>query len=111
VAVALAVVFDSAEDVLALRRIPRLFAWAAWAAVLCTTLALLEASFVHTDDGCVVEVHCVSCRWSYSSTVVFAPPAPVPVPAFAFAPLRPEAASRAVEAPRTRPVSRGPPLL
>jgi len=30
-------------------------------ALLGLTGAMLEASFVHTDDGCVVETHCNAC--------------------------------------------------
>jgi hypothetical protein len=34
---------------------------AAVLALLGLTGAMLEASFVHTDDGCVVETHCNAC--------------------------------------------------
>jgi hypothetical protein len=27
-------------------------------------------AFDHTDDGCVVETHCLACRWHYGGTVV-----------------------------------------
>jgi len=30
-------------------------------ALLGLTGALLESSLVHTDDGCVIEVHCTAC--------------------------------------------------
>ena len=30
-------------------------------ALVGVTGAMLEASFVHTDDGCVVETHCNAC--------------------------------------------------
>lgn len=34
----------------------------ALAALLSLGGALFEESFVHTDDGCAVEVHCLACR-------------------------------------------------
>jgi hypothetical protein len=30
----------------------------------------LEESFVHTDDGCAVETHCLACRWAYGGNAV-----------------------------------------
>ena len=33
----------------------------------------LEESFVHTDDGCAVETHCLACRWAYGANFVAAP--------------------------------------
>ena len=32
----------------------------------------LEESFVHTDDGCAVETHCLACRWAYGANFVAA---------------------------------------
>jgi hypothetical protein len=32
----------------------------------------LEQGFVHTDDGCAVETHCLACRWAYGATSVVA---------------------------------------
>jgi hypothetical protein len=40
---------------------PRKLLAAAVLALLGLTGAMLEASFVHTDDGCVVETHCNAC--------------------------------------------------
>jgi hypothetical protein len=40
-------------------------------------VALAEDAFFHTDDGCVVEQHCLACRWHQGSTaaaVSFAAP-------------------------------------
>jgi hypothetical protein len=38
---------------------------AAWLAVaVALSLAVLSASFFHTDDGCRVEIHCLACRAS-----------------------------------------------
>ena len=36
-------------------------------------LALAEDAFFHTDDGCAVELHCLSCRWHQGATAVSAP--------------------------------------
>lgn len=33
---------------------------------------MAEESFVHTDDGCAVETHCLACRLALGSTVVLA---------------------------------------
>ena len=35
-------------------------------------LALAEDAFFHTDDGCAVELHCLSCRWHQGATAVSA---------------------------------------
>jgi hypothetical protein len=38
---------------------------AAWLTVtVAVSLAVLSASFLHTDDGCRVEIHCRACRAS-----------------------------------------------
>ena len=58
----------------------RLLAAIALLALATFGIALAEASFVHTDDGCKVETHCLSCRW----TVGTAGTAPPPVFALAF---------------------------
>jgi hypothetical protein len=31
-------------------------------------VALADDAFFHTDDGCVVEQHCLACRWHQGST-------------------------------------------
>jgi hypothetical protein len=95
---------------LTLRRGSRLFAWTVLAAVLCTAVAVVETSFVHTDDGCAVEVHCLACRWSYSTTIVFAPAPPSPTPASTFEFVPRGSAEATLERPRTSSPSRGPPL-
>jgi hypothetical protein len=84
--------------------------------VLAAVLALFalglgyEESFVHTDDGCAVEIHCVACRLAVSGTAVVAPaldlvPRAVLVSALAPAPEPTEHES----GPRTSE-PRGPPL-
>ena len=93
-----------------LRRGSRLFAWTVLAAVLCTAVAVVETSFVHTDDGCAVEVHCLACRWSYSTTIVFAPAPPSPALASTFEFVRRDPAEATVERSRSSAPSRGPPL-
>ena len=89
---------------------PRKLLAAAVLALLGLTGAMLEASFVHTDDGCVVETHCNACllrlRTPGVVTVTFSLPRvvvvgdrAVPAPP----PLQQNAAPRSVS-------SRGPPL-
>ena len=60
------------------RRVARLLA-----AVLVSlfSLALAEDAFVHTDDGCAVERHCLSCRWHQGAAAMSAAlAAPLPAP-------------------------------
>lgn len=42
------------------------------------SLAVLEASAIHTDDGCQVELHCFACLWQLASTAIVALPAAGP---------------------------------
>jgi len=91
-------------------RTPRALAWVMVAALVSLGAAILEESFVHTDDGCAVEIHCLACRLAAGSTVVIAataaPPA-VPAPAGT---VSPDAAALVAETcPVLRP-SRAPPL-
>jgi len=89
---------------------PKKLLTAAVLALVGLTGAMLEASFVHTDDGCVVETHCNACLLRLRApgvvTVAFSLPravvvvdrvAPAPTPAWQDA------------APK-RIASRGPPL-
>lgn len=73
------------------------------------TGALLEAPFVHTDDGCAVETHCDACllrmRTTGVAAVTFSLP-PVVTASEAIAPAPPLARTEA--APR-RLATRGPP--
>jgi hypothetical protein len=39
-------------------------------ALVCLGAAAYEQSFVHTDDGCQVEVHCLACRLALGGTAV-----------------------------------------
>ena len=55
----------------------RLFVATALALLSATGVALATETFAHTDDGCVVETHCVACVWHRAATVV---PAVVPAP-------------------------------
>ena len=89
---------------------PRRLLVAATFALLGLTGAMLEASFVHTDDGCVVETHCNACLLGLRTpgvvTVTFSVPrVVVVVEAVAAAPT----ASREDAAPKSVS-SRGPPL-
>jgi hypothetical protein len=89
---------------------PKQLLGAAVLALVSLTGAMLEASLIHTDDGCVVETHCNACllrlRTPGVVTVAFSLPqamvvvgrvAPAPPPTFQDA------------APK-RIASRGPPL-
>jgi len=88
----------------------RTWAWIALAVLVCVSAALVEESYVHTDDGCSVEIHCVACRLAAGSTAVVSPAIVLPVAVQATAPVAAEADSRLSEAaPRETP-SRAPPL-
>jgi hypothetical protein len=72
-------------------------------------LASVAAWAGHTDDGCVVELHCFACYWAMAATVEIAlavDPAPVLEPIGDHAPAQSE---RLVAADRPVPASRGPP--
>jgi hypothetical protein len=73
--------------------------------------AFAEASYVHTDDGCPVELHCLACRLTLGTLAVAPPPVISPAAilidlgAPALAPPQPLVES----APKTV-APRGPPL-
>jgi hypothetical protein len=73
-------------------------------------LVLAQDAYFHTDDGCAVELHCLSCRWHQGATVVSAP---VTVPLASLEPgtlvYRPDGAAR-LEGARPETPSRAPPL-
>lgn len=81
------------------------------AALLLAGFALVacEDTFLHSDDGCVVETHCSVCLLRIATTGVLT--AVFAVPDAALAAERPVAASIAApEAPEPKgPASRGPP--
>lgn len=83
---------------------------AAVLALLGLTGAMLEASLVHTDDGCVVETHCNACLLQLRTpglvTVTFSLPRAAVV-VDSVAPATPPSWQEA--APKTLS-SRGPPL-
>jgi hypothetical protein len=88
----------------------RTLAWVALVALVCVSAALLEESFVHTDDGCAVEIHCEACRLVAGTTAVISPALTLPTVLSTTAPVAAEAGSKPREAaPRDAP-SRAPPL-
>ena len=88
----------------------RTWAWIALAVLVCVSAALVEESYVHTDDGCSVETHCVACRLAAGSTAVVSPAIVLAVAVQATAPVAAAADSLLSEAaPRETP-SRAPPL-
>ena len=88
----------------------RTWAWIALAVLVCVSAALVEESYVHTDDGCSVEIHCVACRLAAGSTAVVSPAIVLAVAVQATAPVAAAADSLLSEAaPRETP-SRAPPL-
>jgi hypothetical protein len=70
---------------------------------------LVGESFFHTDDGCAVETHCLTCTWAAGSIAVITPDV---TPALALEPHGYVAATPAIaalETPSCPESSRGPP--
>jgi hypothetical protein len=70
---------------------------------------LVGESFFHTDDGCPVETHCLTCKWAAGSIAVVTPDL---TQALALEPLGAVVALPAIaasQAPTRSPASRGPP--
>jgi hypothetical protein len=67
-------------------------------------------AFEHTDDGCVVETHCLVCQWHYGATVVPTVTARPAVPVDLVWTLVEPATAPAVEGARLETPSRAPPL-
>lgn len=88
----------------------RTLAGVALAALVCVLGAVLEESFVHTDDGCSVEIHCIACRLAVGSTAVVGPAIVLPVAVPTTAPVVAEADSTLREAAPRQSPSRAPPL-
>jgi len=83
--------------------------------VALTLLATLASGFldeyVHTDDGCAFETHCLACQRHLGSVAVIAPSLATPVVFEAVG--RPPAApsSAVLPAPIRHEAPRGPPLV
>jgi len=88
----------------------RTVAWIALAALVCVSAALVEESFIHTDDGCNVEIHCIACRLAAGSTAVVSPAIVLPAAVQTTAPVVAEADSSLCEAAPHESPSRAPPL-
>lgn len=67
-------------------------------------------SYVHTDDGCAVETHCITCQRAVASIAVVRAPVALPqvLELLGNVTLRPVAV--VFEAPHHSQASRGPPL-
>jgi len=93
-----------------MRRSTKALAFVALLALIGLSAALYEESFLHTDDGCVVEVHCVACRLLLGgATVLAAAPILAPTAAAVATPIAPEPLARPTVTPRLFR-SRAPPL-
>ena len=88
----------------------RALAWVALLALVCVGGALVEESFVHTDDGCAVEIHCIACRLAVGNTAVVGPVIVLPVAVRATTPVAAPADSNLHEAAPRQSPSRAPPL-
>jgi hypothetical protein len=78
--------------------------------LLVVSAAMGELGFVHQDDGCAVERHCLACRWAAGATAVLGTTPRLPVPiAWVEVPERQHAAPAATPLADLT-ASRGPPL-
>ena len=73
-------------------------------------LLLVGESFFHTDDGCPVETHCLTCKWAAGSIAVVTPDLTqaLALEPYGIVPILPAQAS--AQAPSGHAASRGPPL-
>lgn len=91
------------------QRCTRLFRWTALALLVCAALVIVQESFVHTDDGCAVEIHCLACRWAYSADAASVE-APIPTASHETFEPAPVEVDRRIGRPAVDvPTSRGPP--
>jgi hypothetical protein len=82
---------------------------AACVALLGLTGAMLEASFVHTDDGCVVETHCKTCLLQLRTPVVVTATFSLPMLVVAVESVAPAPPPACPDAAPKDVSSRGPP--
>jgi hypothetical protein len=78
-------------------------------AIACLAGALVDESFIHTDDGCAFETHCVACLLSATSVVVASAAVSVPIVLERVGFLSVTPAFSVHEADVHSEVSRGPP--
>jgi hypothetical protein len=81
----------------------------AFLALVCVSAALLEESFVHTDDGCAVEIHCEACRLVAGTAAVIRPPVLLPAVVHTTIPVVAVVRSKPRPAARRDSPSRAPP--
>jgi hypothetical protein len=78
-------------------------------ALLAGLGVLLVGEFFHTDDGCPVETHCLTCKWAAGSIAIVTPDL---TPTLALEPYGKIPASAGIvclQAPSGHAASRGPP--
>jgi hypothetical protein len=81
----------------------------AFVALVVFGAAFAEAAFVHTGDGCTLEIHCLACRWTVGTTAVVAPAFVFVAAIGATAPLPVETPTPVLATAHDAPTSRGPP--
>lgn len=83
---------------------------AAWLVLLGLGVATLEEAFIHTDDGCEVEVHCNACLLRLGTTGVVAAAFSLPVAAARVERVAPPPIASFEDAKPEDVPARGPPL-
>ena len=72
-------------------------------------LLLVGESFFHTDDGCPVETHCLTCKWAAGSIAIVTPDLTPTLALESHGIVAPASAGTYVQAPSGHTASRGPP--
>jgi hypothetical protein len=85
------------------------FAFVALTLLAGLGVLLVGESFVHTDDGCAVETHCITCQRAVVSTGVFDALVALPQVLTVVGYVTPPSRTGVFEAPCRSQASRGPP--
>jgi hypothetical protein len=72
-------------------------------------LLLVGESFFHTDDGCPVETHCLTCKWAAGSIAVVTPDLTPTLALEPYGEIPALAGIASLQAPSGHAASRGPP--
>jgi hypothetical protein len=70
---------------------------------------LVGESFFHTDDGCPVETHCLTCKWAAGSIAIVTPDLTPTLALEPYGEIFAPPAIASLQAPSGHAASRGPP--
>jgi len=72
--------------------------------------ALAQDAYLHTDDGCAVETHCLACRWHLGTTGTIAEATPLALSCPVAQPVRSFLEPHPADGEVRVAAARGPPL-